>query len=441
MSKITALAFGLACWWSSTLVAGDWTHWRGENGNGVSTTATPPTEWSATKNVRWKLAIPGRSSGSPVVDGDRVFVVTAVPTGDGAQAPEVEPANESDGRGRRGRRPAQPLEPLAFQVWCIDRQTGEPLWKRTAVEATPHQQTHATNSHASASPTTDGQRVYAHFGSRGLYCYDFEGNLQWKRDDFPPMKTRMGFGEGSSPVLEGDTIVLPWDHEGQSWLYALDKHRGETIWKVRRDEPTEWATPLVVEQDGKKQIIMNGENYARAYDFERGAELWRCGGQTSRPAASPVAADGLVYVGSGFRGAYLGAFRLDGEGDLRGTDHVVWTVGRDTPDIPSLLLSDGRLYYFKGRTGILTCLDAATGQALFGPTRTPGLENIYASPIAAGGHVYLTDREGTTVVIRDADEFEVVGTNSVGETVDATPAPVDNQLFIRGEQHLFCIEE
>ena len=185
---------------------------------------------------------------------------------------------------------------------------------------------------------------------------------------------------------------------------------------------------------------MNGENSVRAYDLETGEELWRCGGQTERPAASPVAEDELVYVGSGFRGAFLGAFRLNGRGDIERTRSVAWVINRDTPDIASPLLSSGRIYFHKGKSGLLSCVDAATGRLHYSATRIPGLRTIYASPIAAGGHVYLTGRSGTTVVIKDADELDIVATNSVGETVDATPAPIGNQLFIRGENHLFCIE-
>ncbi len=208
----------------------------------------------------------------------------------------------------------------------------------------------------------------------------------------------------------------------------------------RRDEPTCWATPLVIEQQGRKQIVLNGQNCARAYDLDSGEELWRCAGQTERPVASAVAHNGLVFVGSGFRGSFLGAFRPDGRGDIRGTSKVAWSVSRDTPDIASPLLSQGRLYFYKGKSGVLSCLDATTGKPHFAAERT-GLGTIYASPVAAAGHVYLTDRSGKTVVIKDANRFQIVSTNSVGETVDATPAPVDNQLFIRGERHLFCIAE
>lgn len=401
-------------------MADNWAHWRGPTGNGVATNAQPPVQWSSTKNVNWKVAIPGRGSGTPVIWEQRVFVVTAVPVESGSNA-------------------AGPPK-LMFKVLCFDRSNGRLLWDRTATVAKPHEQIQVTNTFASASPCTDGRHVYAHFGFRGLYCYTMDGELTWKRNDFGQMETRSSFGEGSSPTLEGDKILVPWDHEGQSYLYALDKSNGETIWKTERDEPTCWATPLIVEHNGAKQVVMNGQTCARAYELETGKELWRCGGQAQRPVASAVAGNGLVFIGSGFMGSFLGAFRLDGQGDIENTEHVAWVLDRDTPDIASPLLWGGRLYFHKAKTGMLSCVDAATGKPHYTAARI-GLTSTYASPIAAGGHVYLTGRSGTTVVIEDSDELKIVASNSVGETVDATPAPVDNELFIRGENHLFCISK
>ena len=455
-------------------MADNWAHWRGPTGNGVAANAHPPVEWSSTKNVKWKVAIPGRSSGSPVIWGNRVFVVTAVPAdsesvgNDTAQqtqrsAPQRRPQSQASGgsrggrggqggrggRGPQGRRPSGGggvssaggrESKLAFKLLCFDRSDGRLIWERTAAEATPHQGTHSTNGFASASPCTDGEHVYAHFGSRGLYCYTMDGKLIWDHK-FGQMDTRNSFGEGSSPTLEDDRILVPWDHEGTSYLYALDKSTGEIVWQTERDEPTCWASPLVVEHNGSKQVIMNGQTCARAYDLETGKELWRCGGQTERPVASAVAADGLVIIGSGYRGMFMGAFRLDGQGDIENTKHVVWTLDRDTPDVSSPLLSDGRVYFYRGKSGDLLCVDAATGKHHYTATEVPGVTSTYASPIAAGGYVYLTGRSGTTVVIKDSDQFSVVATNSVDETVDATPSPVGNELFIRGEKHLFCISQ
>jgi outer membrane protein assembly factor BamB len=433
--------------------ADNWGHWRGPTGNGVAENATPPTEWSDSKNVKWKVAIPGKGSGSPVIWENQVFVVTGVPVGDDQQAVserindagrEEAAQNQQRGsrqgrqRGRRGGRGGAAPTKTKFMVICYDRETGKKLWEQTATEATPHQGTHSTNNYASASPCTDGDHVFAFFGSRGLYCYTMDGELTWQKS-FGEMETRNSFGEGASPTLAGDKIVVPWDHEGQSYIYALDKTSGEIIWETKRDEPTNWSTPLVVNHEGKQQIVLNGQTKVRSYDLETGKELWSCGGQTQRPCASAVAIDDLVIVGSGHRGAFMGAFKLGGQGDIEGTDEVAWNINRDTPDIASPILSDGRLYFHKQKTGILSCLDAKTGKPHFAASRINGIRSTYASPVAAGGYVFLTGRSGTTVVIKDSQSLEVVATNSVGETVDATPAPVDNELFIRGEKHLFCI--
>lgn len=411
----SVLGVGLALALNGQVIAENWGHWRGHKGNGVAIEATPPAAFSETENVAWKVSVPGRGSGSPVVWDDRVFVVTA-----------VEVAGAASGK-------------LAFQTLCFRRDNGELLWKRTAIEAVPHQGTHATNGFASASPCTDGEHVYSHFGSRGLYCYTMEGELVWKRDDFGKMNTRNSFGEGSSPTLAGDLILVPWDHDGPSFLYALDKRTGETVWKTPRDEPTCWSTPLVVMNGPKGQVIMNGQNAARGYDLATGQELWRCDGQTERPAASPVGEGDLVYVASGFRGSFLGAFRLDGKGDIEGTQSVAWTVDHDTPDVASPLLSQGRLYYYKGKTGLLTCVDAKTGKAYYEAQRITDLSSTYASPVAAGGVVYLTDRSGKIITIKDSEKLEILSVNSLDEPVDATPALVGDQIFVRSDKSLYCI--
>ncbi len=446
--------------------ADNWGHWRGPTGNGAAEDASPPTEWSDRKNVKWKVPIPGKGSGSPVIWGDKVFVVTAV-TAAGESKPQAagrEPSRRPGGGqdagrrpeggrdsqrrpgGRFGRRPrggsrGGALSTLDFKLLCFERKNGKLLWQQSAIKAKPHEGTHSTNGFASGSPCTDGEHVYATFGSRGLYCYTLSGKLKWKRTDFGKLTMRNGFGEGSSPTIDGDKLIVPWDHEGQSSVYALNKANGKTIWRTDRDEPSCWATPLVVEHKGKKQVVLNGQTCARGYDLATGKELWRCGGQTQRPVASPVAGKGLVFVGSGFRGSFLGAFRLDGKGDIEDSKSVAWVIDRDTPDIASPLYSSGRVYFHKGKSGMLSCVDAATGKPHYTVERISGINSTYASPIAAGGHVYLTGRGGTTVVIKDAGKLEVVSTNSLGEGIDSTPAPAGKELFIRGEKHLFCISK
>ena len=415
----------------------DWPHWRGPTGNGVSLDGRPPVEWGEAKNLKWKVQIPGKGSASPVVMGSRVFVSTAVPKDAGN-------AEKGEGRGERGESRAgrsAPDTPQQFTLLCLDRETGKVLWTRIAAEVKPLEGHHPTHGFASASPMTDGERVYAHFGSRGLFCFDLEGKEVWKKTDFGQMRTRNTFGEGSSPTIHGETILVPWDHEGPSYLVALDRKTGKTIWKTDREEPSCWATPLVVLQDGKPQVVASGEKFARGYDLATGLELWRCAGQTVRPIASPVAGHGLAFVGSGFQGNFLGAFRLDRSGDLKGTDGVVWTIDRDTPDVPSLLLSGRRLYFLGGRKGLLTCVDAVTKKPYFSGQRLEAIRDVYATPVAANGKVYLTSRDGTTVVIEDADAFRIIATNRLDEGVDATPAIAGKEIFLRGQGSLYCFTE
>jgi outer membrane protein assembly factor BamB len=268
-----------------------------------------------------------------------------------------------------------------------------------------------------------------------------KGELVWNRD-FGDMSIRNNFGEGSSPTIAGDMLIVPWDHESSSKLFALDKRTGKNIWEVSRNEPTCWATPLIAKDaTGRSQIVMNGQTAARGYDLKTGKELWYCSGQTERPCASAVSQDGIAFVGSGFRGAFMGAFDMTGEGNLAGTKKVLWSMKQDTPDVASPLLSNGRLYFYKGKTGQLTCVDAKTGKVHYAASRIDGMRSTYASPVAAGGYVFLTDRDGTIVVIEDSDQLKIVATNRFGEGIDATPAIVDGEMFIRSEGHLFCIAQ
>lgn len=401
-----------------------WPNWRGPNADGTSSDAKPPLEWSATKNVRWKTPIPGRGSSSPVVLGDSIFLTTAI-----------------DIEGKPTGADEAPQSKQRFVVLCIDRPSGAIRWQKTVNELVPHAGHHEDHGFASASPITDGEYVWAHFNSRGTFCLQAsDGDLVWARTDLGKMTTRGGFGDGSSPTLHGDRLIIPWDHEGDSYLTALDKKTGKTIWKTERDHPTSWAAPLIVGHGDGHQVVQNGEGFAVSYDLADGSEIWRADGQTARPVATPVAADGIVYIGSGFRGSFLGAYRLEGaKGDLTDSKNVLWTISKGTPDIASLLLTGGRLYFYSGKSGILTCVNAKTGEIHYERERVPGMDRVYASPVAANGHVFLTDREGLTVVIKDSDKLEVVASNQLGEPVDATPALVGDEVFIRSAGHLYCI--
>jgi outer membrane protein assembly factor BamB len=254
------------------------------------------------------------------------------------------------------------------------------------------------------------------------------------------MQTRNGFGEGGSPALHGDTLVVPWDHEAQSSVYALHADTGDTIWQAKRDERTTWATPLITEANGRTQVILNGSNRVVSYDLSSGEVLWQCGGQAVNPIPSPIREDNLVYCMTGYQGFAVYAIPLDATGDITDTDKIAWRKTDAGPYVSSPVLLDGHLYFTKSRDGMLSCVDAKTGEPHYDQRRVPGLGQMYASLVAAEDRIYLTDRGGTTVVIKHGPEMEVLATNTLGEGIDASPALVGDQMFIRGAEHLYCIE-
>ncbi|MBI3850477.1 MAG: PQQ-like beta-propeller repeat protein [Verrucomicrobia bacterium] len=427
-----------------------WPQWRGPLATGVAPLADPPLEWSESKNVKWKVKIPGFGDSTPIVWGERVFILSAVPTGKKAEAKNAEVATPSSansvpregGQGRGGGRGGfgsqTPTEAYQFAVLCLDRNTGKTLWQKVAREEVPHEGHQQNNTFASASPITDGQFVFAFFGSRGLYCYDMDGNLKWQKD-FGHMRTKMTFGEGASPALYGDMVIVNWDHEGDDFITALDKRTGKELWRTPRDEGTGWSTPLVVEQGGKRQVVVNATGKVRSYDMATGKLLWECSGQTVNAIPSPVADADTVYVTSGFRGSALFAFRLDRTGDLAGTDAIRWSHKGNTPYVPSPLLVDDLLYFVANNDGKLSCFDAKTGKANFEGERLEGAFGIYASPVAAKDRVYVLGREGTCLVLKKGPKLEVLATNKLDDKTDASLALVGKELFVRGQQNLYCI--
>lgn len=413
----------------------NWPQWRGPHANGVSQHANPPLEWSETQNVRWKIEIPGKGLSSPIVWGDRIFITSAIP----AEKSETPAALETGGGRRRGT--IAPEGRLKFVLLALGRQDGKVLWERTAVEAVPHEGTHNDGSWASNSAITDGEHVIAHFGSRGIFCYDLQGKLIWQKD-LGDMSTRNGFGEGSSPALHGNTLVINWDHEGQSFIVALDKRSGKELWRTNRDEITSWSTPLVVTHEARPQVIVSATNRVRAYDVSNGVLLWECGGMTTNAIPSPVTANGVVYATSGFRGSALLAIRLaEAKGDITGSPAVLWKYEQDTPYVPSPLLYGDKIYFLKVNSGILSCFNARTGEEHYSRQRLEGVANIYASPVGAAGRVYLTSRDGMTLVIKHGPAFEVLASNKLDDEVDASLAVVDGEIFVRGRKFLYCIAE
>jgi outer membrane protein assembly factor BamB len=405
-----------------------WPQWRGPHATGVSRHATPPLEWGEGKNVKWKVEIPGRGSASPVVWGDRIFLLSAVPAG----APTD--ASHSPRGGLRTR------EPHRFVTYAIDRNTGRIVWEQTSREATPHEGSHPENgTWASSSAVTDGERVYAFFESQGLYAYDMTGKLLWQKD-LGKKTMRNEFGEGTTPAVFRDRLVVVWDHQGASFVVALNARTGAELWKSERKEIDTWATPLIVEHEGRAQVITNAMNRLRSYDLETGQIVWESAGTTMNAIPSPVAGEGMVFVTSGFRGNNLKAIRLaEARGDLTGSSAIAWTLDRDTPYVPSPLLYDGILYVLKSNSGILSAFDAKSGAPHYQVQRLEGMSEVFASPVGVAGRVYITGRDGTTLVLRQGSKYEVLAKNTLQDGFDASPALVDNDIYMRGYKYLYAI--
>lgn len=413
--------------------ADSWPQWRGPDQTGVAADANPPTMWNETENVRWKTRLPGQGHSTPIIFADRIFVTAAIPIG-----PKLPPRPS----GRPGAHDNLPIDSeYRFVVIAIDRRDGKILWEKTVHRALPLEGGHHTASLASASPVTDGQNVFAHFGTHGLYCLDFEGNVIWSKQ-FPPMHTKHGHGEGSSPALHGDTLLVNWDHEEQSFLLALEKSSGKQIWRRERDEVTSWSSPLIVSVNDAVQAIVCGTNRVRGYNLETGDVIWECGGLSANIVATPVSSSGVLYIGSSYEKRALMAIRIAGaSGDLTDTDRVLWLRSRGTPYVPSPLLYDDALYFLTHYQNVLTRINATTGEDAPGAFRLGAIGNIYASPVAAAGHVYVTDLDGVTQVIAHAAIPRSIAVNPIGEKVSASAAIVGDEIFLRGDRHLYCIAE
>ena len=413
-----------------------WNQWRGPLGTGVAPDAQPPVEWSNDKNIRWKTPLPGRGHSSPVLGADHVFVTTAIPVG-----PKLPPRMS----GRPGEHDNLPIDSkYQFVVMAVDRHQGTILWKRVVREAVPLEAGHTTGSLATASPVTDGKFVYAYFGAQGVYCLDLRGNLVWERD-FGPMHTKHGHGHGASPALYGDSLVVNWDHEDGSFLVVLDKRTGKNLWRRDRQEDTSWSSPIVIVRKDRQgvdrpQVVVCGTNRVCGYDLKSGDVLWQCAGMSSNVVATPVYGNDMLYVGSSYEKKILMAINLQGaQGDLTNTKHMAWTRIRGTPYVPSMLLYDDALYFLTHYQNLMTRVDGPSGKDQPGVIRLGELGNIYSSPVAANGHVYVTDLGGTTMVLSHETTPKLVAVNRLNESISASAAIDGDEIFLRGDDHLFCI--
>ncbi len=396
-----------------------WPQWRGPHANGVSLHGSPPIEFGENKNVKWRVKVPGKGHSTPVVWGDRIFLTTAVR------------AESQTASGEH-----------AFVVMALDRNTGKKIWERTALVDTPHEGHHRQyGSFASNSPVTDGKMLYAYFGSRGIFAYDLDGNLKWKKALPAQLHKRHAFGEGTAPVLHNDVLLLNCDQEAQSFILALDKRNGEQLWRQDRNEPSTWTPPLVVEHAGRKQVVVGGRT-ARSYDLETGELIWQAAGLGTNPIPAPVQLDDMVILMTGHRSPNLLAVKLGGKGDLTDDpEYIKWTNQRGNSYTPSPVLHDGILYFLTDR-GTISAFEAATGEIYYHQQRLPRVASFKASPIAADGKLYLASEGGDVFVLKLGKTYEALAANHMGdEMFVSSPIVVGDDLFLRSQDEMFCISK
>jgi len=407
-----------------------WPHWRGPLQSGVAATAVP-AKFTDSTNVAWRMDVPGRGFSTPVVWGEKLFLTTAVP-----QGAMTEP--DTDRRGPGGGSGASVAHDHA--TMCLDRKTGKKLWEHTAVTVKPHEGYHQRyGSFASNSPITDGKYLYASFGSRGVYCYNFDGKQIWKKDHGVQMRMRLGFGEGAPPALDSGILLLKYDQESGSFLAALDATTGEEIWRAKRDEVSSWSGPYVIDYKGQKQVIVSATRRMIAYDLKSGKAIWECGGLGSNVIPQPLVFEDTVLVMSGHREPNLMAIKLGRTGDLTGTDAVVWQNQRGNAYTAAPVLHEG-LYYFITDNGMVSCLDAKTGKQHYSQQRLPKPVNFKASPILAAGKLYLASEDEDVFVLKAGPAYEVLETNTMaGQSFISSPVAVDGSLYLRSRTTLFCV--
>ena len=445
ISLLTAMLLLLAFVSFSPLTnaaAGDpnWAQWRGPDSQGISTEKNLPTEWSETKNVLWKTAIPGLGYSQPIIWGKKVFLTTAI---EGGPAPaDHKPPKHFVGNVEYTHPEWTGSDKLhTFKVFCLDRDSGKVLWEKTSYSGPVLDHRHKRGTYAGPTPVTDGKYVISYFGAEGVYCYDVNGKPIWQKKlgDI----VILGLGIGTSPVLFENLVILVCDkHLGgakDSFMIALDKRTGKEVWHVDRPVQGSWATPVFVKTAGRTEMIVSGNEFLMSYDPATGKELWRTEGLKSHAIATPLIGNDVIVLASGYPKKVVTALRPGGSGNLDGTDKVLWKYNKGTAYVPSPILY-GDYVYLMSDAGILTCLEAKTGKVVYEGGRVPVATKFYgASPVAFDGKILLTSDDGDTFVIKAGPKHEVLGTNSLGEPCRTSIAIADSKLFIRGEKHLFCI--
>ena len=381
-----------------------WARWRGPSGQGLVDGKGYPDTWSATQNVIWKVPVAGSGNSSPIVWRDQIFLTTAADNGNQASI-------------------------LAYR-----RGDGQRLWE-AVVPPGPTDRPHDKNGYASATVATDGQRIYASFGGRGLLAVDMSGKQVWHT---PIGRVENYHGPAGSPLLYKNSVILYQDQRGGSFVAAFDKATGKQVWRTPRDAQVGWGTPIAIRVGEHDELIVHGQNRVVAYNPDTGAELWRCGGNTFEVIPTPVVGYGMLFCASGRAGPTL-AIRPGGKGDVTGT-HVAWTTPRGSPFVPSPILYGDLLYTINDMQSIVSAFDARSGTNLWqGRLGVATREGFSASPVAVDGKVFFTNDEGETFVLRAGKTFDLLHVNRIGERTLASPALVDGRWYVRTAQNLYAI--
>lgn len=415
----------------TTAYATNWPSWRGEDGKGVVPEGAPPIRWSETENIKWKTDLPGEGQSTPIIWGDLIILQTAIPV-------QEDKGEISSAFGNGAPRSKQIITPYQFVVLGLSKDTGDILWQTEVHESLPHEGHHPSGSLAPYSPVTDGRYIWASFGSRGLYCLDMEGTIVWSQQT-GKLKMAGPFGEGSSPLLVGDLIIVLADQEDQSKITAYSKQSGEIVWEEMRDEVSSWSSPVAAVVGDRTEIITSASNAIRSYDSITGKLIWESRGLTGCAAPTPVVSNGKVYCSTGFRGISTMVIELGHEGDLSESDAISWSTQKVGANVPSPLVYKNQLYVFKGYSSDLSSFNADTGEELFHRQRIEGLKQVYASPIGVNGYVYVSGRNGKTAILKAGKEFNVVAVNGLDTVLDGSPVVIGDELFLRGRTNIYCI--
>lgn len=431
---LTALAVGAAS------ADENWPRFRGNDGGAAADDPRLPDVWGPSTNIVWRTDVPGWSWSSPVVWGDHLFVLSAIDTADAepSQPASAYAARARDGRPLTFRDISSSIGEHRWMLYDIDVATGRVRWEREVARSKPAQPRHLKNSYASETPVTDGERVYVYFGHLGLFAFDFSGTLLWST----PMQAYemlTDFGTAKSPAVDGARVYIVNDNEEQSFIAAYDKVTGEELWRVGREETSNWTTPFVWMNDRRTEIVTAGTGGVRSYGTD-GTLLWQLSGMSRWAIPTPIASGSLLYVTSGYTGDPLRpvyAIRPGGSGDITldkdetSSEHIAWFQPTAGPFHPSPLVYGGCYYTLHDR-GFLTCHDPATGEEIYGRQRiSTDVAAFTASPWAYNGKVFALSEEGDTYVIQAGPEFKVLGRNSLGEMSLATPAVANGSLFLR----------